>query len=226
MPDGVIELHVILVCARPARLLRATVPVAPAAAGSLQAIDDCLLPKVTGDKRKRCLRNKDLLETLEVMGELLLDWSRAIGGEQRVAGAETVDHCGSDMDALFAIYEVVLEKNPRYASKRLCAFSQDKFAERMWHVALRVSALKCCWLPAFSKERERFCRPRRRRSPVSPRRTPRLDLPPRPPARTLAPTLAPGAICPRTRRSSTEQTRMQTTNDNWHFCLTRLFYYN
>ena len=38
-----------------------------------QAIDDCLLPKLTGDERKRFLRNKDLLETLEVVGELLLD---------------------------------------------------------------------------------------------------------------------------------------------------------
>ena len=41
-------------------------------------------------------------------------------------------------------------------SKRRCAFSQDMFAERLWHVALRVSALKCGWLPAFSKERKRF----------------------------------------------------------------------
>ena len=36
------------------------------------------------------------------------------------------------MDALLAIYEVVLEENARDASKRLCAFSQDMFAQKLF----------------------------------------------------------------------------------------------
>lgn len=135
-----------------------SVLVAPLFLTHLDPVIEDLVVKLSPSERKSFMANERILITLEQVGEHLL-YNVELLAESGAAPELKVEAIESDLAMMLKFCRVMVAEQKIDAARRHCIFSHDLLPERIWHVALRVTALKCFWLPAFIGERERTSLP-------------------------------------------------------------------